>query len=237
MANTSALLTIEGVVGRWMLANKRGTEDYVTYLENALNCVRDFNLYNGNEVTTEKVTVNANHYIAMPSSMIGFNDLCVDWQGEWYSFTERRAIVNTTTFTGLVEGRDDEQGEGVDISQLQSYGYGAHGAVNEFNYTLDWKARRIYVDGISSDTAVLFYTSSGVTADGTTYVSDLLTPVIGAYLMWRETYWMTEFTRERQLRERDYTNEVLKARNFINSLTFSQLRDLLLGASTQAVKR
>jgi hypothetical protein len=169
--------------------------------------------------------------------MIGFNDLCVDWQGEWYSFTERRAIVNTTTFTGLVEGRDDEQGEGVDISQPLSYGYGAHGAVNEFNYMLDWKARRIYVDGISSDTAVLFYTSSGVTVDGTTYVSDLLTPVIDAYLLHKETYWIPELVRERQLRERDYTNEVLKARNFINSLTFNQLRDLLLASSTQSVKR
>jgi hypothetical protein len=237
MADTSALLTVEGVTTRYLLKYKKPSEDYILYLEHACNCIRDFSLYHGNELTTEKVTVNANKWITMPSAMIGFNDLCVDWQGEWYSFTEKRAIVNTTTFTGLVEGRDDEQGEGVSISQPESYGYGAHGAVNEFNYTLDWKARRIYVDGISSDTAVLFYTSSGVTVDGTTYVSDLLTPVIDAYLLWKETYWLIEFVRERQARERDYTNEVLKARNFINALTFNQLRDLLLASSTQSVKR
>jgi hypothetical protein len=39
------------------------------------------------------------------------------------------------------------------------------------------------------------------------------------------------------MREKDYTNEVLRARNFVNALTYTQLRDIILGETTQGPKR
>ena len=237
MAHTPALLTIEESVTRFLLKYKKTTEDYILFLEHACNAIRDFNLYHSNEVNTTKVTITANKWVVFPDDMIGFVDFCVPMQGRWWSLTEQKNIVNTTTFTGLVEGRDSDAGEGVDISHALSSGYGAKGGVNTYNYTIDWRARRIYVDGISSDTGVLFYNSSGITVNGTTYINDLLTPVIDTYLLWKETIWIPGLARFEQVREKTYDKEVLKARNFINALTFNQLRDLLLGTATQAVQR
>lgn len=237
MANTPALLTLNEVVTRFLLKYKKSTEDAVTYTELAANCVRDWQLYHGNEVTVAKVSIDANYVIEFPVDMIGFIDLCWYFSGRYWSFTEQKDIVRTTTFTGLVEGRDSDMEEGQPIAHANSYTYGARGGVNDYNYTIDWKARRIFVDGINSDTAILFYTSSGITSAGTTYVSDLLTPVIDSYLLWKESYWLPNLARERQLRERDYTNEVLRARNFVNALSYTQLHDLLMGSSTQGPKR
>lgn len=237
MAHTSALLTVNDIIARFLLKYRKTTDDAVIYTEHAYECIKLWSLYHGNETTTAKVSIDANYIIEMPSDMLGFIDLCWYFAGRWWSFTEQKDIVTTTTFTGLVEGRDEDFQEGQPISHATSYGYGARGGVNAYNYTIDWSARRIFVEGVSSDTAILMYTSSGITSAGTTYVSDLLTPVIDAYLLWKESYWIPNLARERQSRERDYTNEVLRARNFVNALTYSQLRDLIMGSATQGPKR
>jgi len=237
MAYTDALIDIETVVTRFLLKYKKSTEDFVSYTELACGCVRDFSLYHSGEAVTAKVSVTANKLIEMPDDMIGFVDLCYPIQGRWWSFTRQDDIVNTTTFTGLVEGRDSDFEEGVNIKHALSDTYGAKGGVNTYNYMIDWDARRIYVDGLDSETVVLKYVSSGVTVAGTTYVPDLISPVIDAYLLWRETYWLPGLAREREMREKDYTKEVLKARYFINSLSYNEFRDLILGNTTQAPVR
>ena len=239
MAYTDALLDIETVVTRFLLKYKKTTEDYVIYLEHACNCVRDFNLYHSNEITPLKMTVTANKFLEMPDDMIGFGDIAVPIEGRWWSMTEQKEIVNTTTFTGTppVEGRDSTFEEGVDIKHALSDTYGAKGGVNEYNYTIDWRARRIFLDGIDSGTVVLFYNTSGVTVSGTTYVSDLISPVIDSYLLWKETIWIPALARQELVREKTYDKEVAKVRYFINSLNFDQFRDLILGGATQAVTR
>lgn len=237
MASTNALRPLEDVVREYLLMYRKTTEDYILYLSHACACVRDFRLYHSNEVITAKVSVTANKLIEMPDDMIGFNDLLIPIEGRWWSFTQQKDIVNTTTFTGLVEGRDEDEGEGVDIKHSVSDSYGARGAVNDYNYTIDWNARRIFVDGIESDTVVLKYVSSGITVGAETTVPELIVPVIHSYLLWKESYWLPEFTRERDMREKDYNKEVMKTRNFINSLSYDQLRDILLGSNHQSVKR
>jgi hypothetical protein len=237
MADTPALITINDAISRYILKFKKTTEDAVIYTEHACECLKSWNLYHGNEVNVEKVSIDANYIIEMPSDMIGFSDLCWYFAGRYWSFSEQKDIVTTTTYTGLVEGRDEDFQEGQPISHATSYGYGARGGVNAYNYNIDWKARRIFVEGVNSDTAILFYTSSGIVVNGTTYVSDLIVPVIDTYLLYIETFWIKDLVREREMRRKAYNDEVLKARNFVNALTYNQLRDLIMGSTTQGPKR
>ena len=234
---TPALLNIEQVVSRFLFKYKRSTDDAFIYTEHACNCYRDFRLYDSDQVETAKVSVNANKWIDMPSDMLTFVDLCIPINGAWWSFTEQRQIVNTTTFTGLVEGRDSDEGEGVDLDVPRTTGYAAAGGINDYNYTLDWEARRIYVDGISSDTVVLMYTSSGIEVTGTTQVPDMLTPLFDAYMLWKSSYWLPELIRERGALEQDFTKVRLSTRNLINSMSYSAWRDVILGSTLQAPKR
>jgi hypothetical protein len=237
MAHTPSMLNIETVVSRFLFKYKRPTEDAFIYTEHACNMYRDFRLYDSNQVVTLKVTFTTNRWLEIPTDMQTFVDLCVAINGAWWSFTERKEIVNTTTFTGLVEGRDSAVGEGADLDEGRTTGYAASGGVNDYNCTLDWEARRIFIEGIDSGTGVLLYTSSGVETSGITEVPELLTPMFDAYMLWKSSYWLPGLVRERGALERDYTNARLSVRNLLNGMTFNQWRDLLLSTFSQAPKR
>jgi hypothetical protein len=234
---TNALIDIETVVSRYLFKYKLPTDDAFIYTEHACDAYRNFRLYDSDQVVTAKVTINANKWIDMPSDMQTFVDLCTPIGGEWWSFTEKRYIVNTTTFTGLVEGRDEDVGEGADIVLPRTTGYAATGGVNDYNYTLDWSARRIYIDGMESATVVLLYTSSGIEVTGVTQVPDMLIPLFDTYMKWKSSYWLPELVRERGALEKDFTNTRLSLRNLINSMNYNQWRDLILSGVIQAPNR
>ena len=234
---TAGIVSVETIVNDYMLGYKKSNEDYFTYLLHACYCVRDFKLYDSDEVVTTKVTFTTNKWLTMPADMLQFVDLCVPFNGAWWSFGEMREIVNTTTFTGLVEGRDSDFGEGVDLTVPMTWGYGASGGVNDYNYTLDWKQRRIYIDGIDTGTGVLMYVSSGVEITGVTYVPEIITSLIHDYLLWKESYWIPELVRERPMREKAYEKTRLSLRNLLYGLTYNQLRDIILKTSSQSPKR
>ena len=234
---TSALINVETVVSRYMLKYRLSTDDAFILTEHACDCVSHFNLYDSDFATTAKTSVDANKIIEMPSDMVAFVDLVVPYKGKWWSFTEKREIVNTTTFTGLTEGRDSDVGEGVDIDTGRKTGYAAKGAINDYNYTLDWKARRIFCSGVQSETVVLIYVTSGIEATGTTQVPISIIPMIDAYLTWKRSYWDNSIKQERSLLERDYNNARLSVRNLINSMSYNAWRDIILGGTLQAPQR
>jgi hypothetical protein len=234
---TNALVPIEQMVTQFMLRFKKSNEDYVVYLEHACALLRQYRTYDSREVVTDKISVDSLGIIEMPGDMISFKDLCVAKDGEWWSFTLRPDIVNTTTFTGLIEGQDSVFGEGVGVRDNLTSTLGARGAVNEYYYTIDWENRRIFCDGIKSDTALLKYVSSGVKTSGTTYMPDILSELLDNYLLFKESYWIPGLAREREMRKTDFEKERLRIRNLLNSLTSSQWNDLMWGLFSQNPKR
>src|SRR5512133_1485069 len=107
MAESGALRDIEGIVTDYLLKYKKSTEDYSSYLQHSTDCLREFMTYDSREFRTEKVSVSSLGIIEMPTDMIGFREVGVAKNGEWWSFTERPDMVNTTTTTSGVEGHDD----------------------------------------------------------------------------------------------------------------------------------
>lgn len=237
---TNALVRLDQVVTDFLLGYYKTTNDYVQYMKHACQVVQNFNLYDGNLVVTEKVTINtALKCIEMPGDMVQFIDLVTPQRGSWWSFTEKDRMVNTTTFTGGIEGRDSAQGEGQRIDQSLVTTYGAKGGVNKFKYTLDWAARRIFVDDTytTNDYIVLMYVSSGIKATGDTVVPVFLIPMIEAYLLERETFWIPELVRERPMRHEEYTRQRQDVRNLVNSMSMQQWRDLIYSTASQSPQR
>ena len=237
MADSNALVTIESSVTDFLLGYKKTTDDYVTYLKHACDLLRDFRLFDSKEAVSEKVSIDSLGIIEMPDSMIRFKELSVAVNGEWWTFTEKPNMVNTTTTTLLVEGHDSDFGEGVSVRDGVTNTYGARGGVNAYYFMLDWNARRIFCDGITSDTVLLKYASSGISITGVTYIPTLIVLMLENYLLWKETFWIKELVRERDSRKKDFDNERLRVRNVLNSLTASQWKDLLWGTFSQAPKR
>jgi hypothetical protein len=235
---TDAVIDINEIVSRFCLLYKKSTEDVVTYVEHACMCYSDFNLYDGNVVTYAKFTLDlTKKWIDMPDDMQTFVELTTPDRGSNWSFTEKSKMVTTTTTTGGVEGRDEAQGEGVPIDQNRVTGYGAKGGWNQFRYKIDWATRRIYIDGDITENIVLFYVSSGLKTTGSTEVPAFVMPMIHAYLLHKETYWVPGLERERGIREVDYWKEKMRVRNLINAMTYDQWKDIFLSSATQSPQR
>jgi len=235
--STSALIDINQIVDEFLLSYKKSTEDSFIYLQHACNCVRDFKLYDSQDVITQKVSISALGIIEMPSDMVGFNGLFKPYNGEWWPFTRKDSLINTTTTTLGVEGHDSTFGEGVGIQDPKSDTYGGVGGINDYYYKIDWKARRIFCEGITSETVALKYVTTGIEISGTTYVPTFITPMIHDYLLWKECYWLPGLERYSDMREKNYNRSELKVRGFINSMTENEWHDLLLSITTQVPLR
>jgi hypothetical protein len=235
--DTGAIIAIEEVVTRWMLKYKKSTDDYNVFLEHACNVVRDFQVHDSDKFRSEKVTVSALGIIEMPTDLIRVKDVCTAKNGEWWTMTMRPNLVNTTTTTLGVEGHDSTFGEGVSTLDPYTYSLAAGGAVNDSYYMIDYTARRIFCEGLISTTVLLKYVSSGVSSTATTYVPEMLTPMIDNYLLVKETFWEKDLIRERQMRQKDFEDERLRIRNVINGMTTSQWQDLIWGSTSQNPKR
>jgi len=234
---TPALISVNEAVSRYLLKYKLSTEDAFIYTEHACDVLRELHLYDLPNLVTEKVTVNALGIIEMPTDMIGFNGLYKFVDGYKWQFTQNDNIVTTTTITGGAETQDDDYGEGEAVKDPKTDMYGGVGAVNDYYYKIDWKARRIFLDGTTSDTIMLEYVTSGIELTGTTYVPVMTLPVIDAYLKWRESYWVPGQERYAETRERSYQNALFKVRNLINSMSYDQWHDLFLSITTQVPQR
>jgi hypothetical protein len=240
MADTNALIPIEQIVTDFLFAYRHGTDDYPLYLRHACMAVQDFNLYDGEILNTVKVTIDpVLKCIDMPDDLIKFIDLVTPIKGGWWSFTQKDNIVNTTTTVGGVETRDSAQGEGVKIDVDRVVSYGAKGGYNKFRCTVDMAARRIYVDNTYdvSDYIVLLYVSSGINTTGETKVPSFIVPMIDMYLLEKETYWIPELARERQMRHQEYWQEKMKVRNLINAMSKDSWLDLFYSGFTQVPTR
>lgn len=240
MADTTALIPIEQIVTDFLLGYERGTERYAIYLRHACICLQDFSLYDGEILTTAKVTIDpVLKCIDMPDDLLKFIDLVTPIKGGWWSFTQKDNIVNTTTTTSGIEGRDIAQGEGVRIDVDRVVGYGAKGGYNKFRCTVDMAARRIYVDNTypGTDYIVLMYVSSGISVTGDTKVPSFLIPLFDAYLLWKETIIDLNLAKLHDQRFDQYWKEKMKVRNLINAMSKDTWMDIFASSYTQTPLR
>jgi len=234
---TPALISINEAVSRYMFKFKLPLEDAFIYTEHACDALRELHLHDLPNLVTSKVAVSALGIIEIPSDLIGFNGLYVFVDGHKWKFTYNDNLITTTTTTGGAETQDEDYGEGVAVKDPKTDTYGGVGGVNDYYYKIDWKARRIFVDGIASDTVILEYVSSGIELTGTTYIPVMALSVIDTYLKWKESYWIPGQERYAEVREKAYNDAVMRTRNFVNAKTYEEWRDLFLSLTTMAPLR
>jgi hypothetical protein len=234
---TPAILSINEAVSRYLLKYKLPQEDMVSYIEHACDALRELHLNDLPNLVTSKVAISALGIIELPTDCIGVNGLYMFVDGvKWY-FTLNDGIITTTTIAGGVESQTATYGEGQAIVDPKTDTYGGVGGVNDYYYKIDWKARRIFCEGIISDIAMLEYVTSGIELTGTTYVPSQALSVIDTYLKWKESYLIPGQERFAESRERNYNNAVYKLRNLVNAMSYEQWRDTLLSVTTQAPLR
>ncbi|KKM20726.1 hypothetical protein LCGC14_1642590, partial [marine sediment metagenome] len=114
--------------------------------------------------------------------------------------------------------------------------YGVAGATNLFYFRVDWKGRKIHIDGAEGEDVILQYTSSGLVTSGATTVPAIATPTIDAYLRWAQGEIDGKSINEQMKRERKYENE-FRLLKLEQMPTLREIRDYFLSMTTQSIQR
>jgi len=236
--DSNAFENINNVVDRFIFKYKLPLEDDVLFTEHACECYRKIRNRHSDAVTTRKVTPTSLGIVEFPDDCIRVIDVVIPMNGEWWSCTQRKRMVNTTTIVNGPETRDDDdQGEGTDIQDPNYWGYGGAGGANTYYCNIDYDARRVFLDGRTTEYVVLIMTTSGINLDGDTLVPEKCVPAIDAYMLWKKSWWDGSAMNEKQYREKVYNDEINELRIVSFMPSFDQLKDIFNSTNTMAPTR
>lgn len=226
MAETTALVELKKIVQRFVFKYRLPDDDFALYLEHAGDCVRHLNEYAISSYNEVSVAVDSLGVINMPSDMSGLIGIALAYKGELWYFTERQFMIIRTSATDLVP-TDYEP---------EWYTYGVTGAHNKFYFRVDWKGRKIYIDGAESQNVQLQYVSSGLDLGAPTTVPAITTTTIDAYLRWAQGEIEGKSINEQNKRERKWENE-LRLIKIQGLPSYREIKDYFLSMTTQAAQR
>jgi len=226
MAETTGIIELKKIVQRFILKYKLPDDDFVNYLEHAGDAVRHLNTYAISAYNETTETVSSLGVISMPSDMTGLIGVALTYRGELWYFTEKQFMIIKTA--------DDDQMPSDYDSNWQTYG--TTGAKNQYYFRIDWKGRKIYIDGAEGQDVKLQYISSGLDLLAPTTVPAITTTAIDAYLRWAQGEIEGKSINEQMKRDRKWENEVRLIK--VNGLpSYREIKDYFFSMTTQAAQR
>lgn len=205
MADQAATVALQTIVKRFILKYKIYEDDYINYLEHAVDCFRDLNISHLSYFKQADLTLDAVGKVSFPNDMIDFIALGVVRDDVFYTFVQSTDLSIPTS--------------------VSSYDGSAW---NKYFYYLDWPGRQIYCQSLPTETVTIRYVSSGVNSGAETMVPVQCTQVIDAYLRWKQAQMDGAGLGEQQIREVNYVNEV-RHLQWQQLPTLEQFKDTWLG--------
>lgn len=205
MADQAATVALQTIVKRFILKYKIYEDDYINYLEHAVDCFRDLNISHLSYFKQTDLTLDAVGKVSFPNDMIDFIALGVIRDDVFYTFVQSTDLSIPTS--------------------VSSYDGSAW---NKYFYYLDWPGRQIYCQSLPTETVTIRYISSGVNSGAETMVPVQCTQVIDAYLRWKQAQMDGAGLGEQQIREVNYVNEV-RHLQWQQLPTLEQFKDTWLG--------
>lgn len=205
MADQAATVALQTIVKRFILKYKIYEDDYINYLEHAVDCFRDLNISHLSYFKQADLTLDAVGKVSFPNDMIDFIALGVIRDDVFYTFVQSTDLSIPTS--------------------VSSYDGSAW---NKYFYYLDWPGRQIYCQSLPIETVTIRYISSGINSGAETMVPVQCTQVIDAYLRWKQAQMDGAGLGEQQIREVNYVNEV-RHLQWQQLPTLEQFKDTWLG--------
>lgn len=205
MADQAATVALQTIVKRFILKYKIYEDDYINYLEHAVDCFRDLNISHLSYFKQADLTLDAVGKVSFPNDMIDFIALGVIRDDVFYTFVQSPDLSIPTS--------------------VSSYDGSAW---NKYFYYLDWPGRQIYCQSLPTETVTIRYISSGINSGAETMVPVQCTQVIDAYLRWKQAQMDGAGLGEQQIREVNYVNEV-RHLQWQQLPTLEQFKDTWLG--------
>lgn len=209
MANQAATISLQTIVKRFILKYKINEDDFVNYLEHAVDCFRDLNISHLSYFVQANLALDSVGKVSFPSDMIDFISVGIIDDDVYYTFVQS---TDLSVPTAAVE-------------------YGSSDW-NKYFYYIDWPNRVIYCQSMVSETVTLRYVSSGISTSVETVVPIQCTQVIDAYLRWMQSLMDGAGLGEQQIRENNYVTQV-RHLQWQQLPTLEQFKDTWLGRADE----
>lgn len=226
MAETTALVELKKIVSGFLVKYQLPDDNHAAYMIHAGDAVRHLNTYAISSYNETTETVDSLGVLSMPTDMTGLIGVALPYKGELWYFTEKQ-------FMRIKTDADDQMPTDYESAW---YTYGTTGAHNKYYFRVDWKGRKIYIDGAEGEDVQLQYVSSGLDLAAPTTVPAITTTAIDAYLRWAQGEIEEKSINEQNKRDRKWENEVRLIK--VDGLPSSRdIRDYFLSVTTQAAQR
>ena len=228
------------------------TDNYLRFIRFASRGFQKLKLFHLNSHKTIYLTADdETNIIKLPTDFVDYVRIGVCENSQ----TESSNTIWTLTLNedlcfprDIVDGQDFNSPAGVtSADEISIYGYpwlypyyDAKGGRNSLYMRLDRNYNRIIVQGViqSYQRPVLEYISTGVSADGNTYIPIVATEALISFIHWKRKQNSTGFTQyDKEAAKNEWMEEVAQLEEQQYSFTYDEFLDVLYSSYTQSIKR
>ena len=232
MAEIDSLISLDAFVRRLLGKEGKDNDDYLRYLQIAIEGLRDMYIHDFEVEVVKVVSVNATtNTFPFPDDFVRYTAIATPIDGRWWVYTREDQMVPLTDDDGTTIVSSLTNLAGNEFASSLSTG----GGTNKYYFKPDYRKRTFQVSGYTPDIVVLKYVTNGINSAGTINIPDYALLALEGYVRHAladyDNYAEgTIFRLEKQYKEkRRYMRRVHRP-------TLIDLKDVLY-ASTGALRR
>lgn len=179
MANISSQISLDAFVKRLLGKENKTNDDYLRYMQIAIEGLRNFHIQHYNIEVTKVITVDTTtSTFAYPTDYVRYTMIGTPIDGRWWYFTRDNEMAPLTD--------DDGTEIQTTLPNIADYvhpsDFSSGGGNNLYYFREDHKNRRIQVSGFTPSVIVLKYVSNGIDSGGDINIPDYSTLALEAYV-------------------------------------------------------
>lgn len=235
--DTSSVTTLRNVVNKARSRGKIPQEMDADCFQLALDAMKDIHLFSLPYKNVIKLTTDSLGRIKLPTDYLMFLAVGAPRNGQFYTFTKNKMIVQSNNDTYAADAIDYTYGEGQDLPLMSTYQYGSPGGYNDTYFIIDERKKYIQLSNFTGTQATLYYVSSGVSE----HPESVEIPVIAeealiAFILWQIVQYDPAVSPSvSQQRERLYGEACLDLKN-IHSPTMDEIADAFFSTVSSTIK-
>jgi hypothetical protein len=235
--DTSNVTTLRNVVNKARSRGRIPQELDADCFQLALDGMKDLSLFSMPYKNVVKITTDSFGRLWLPKDFLMFLAVGVPQNGQMYTFTKNKMIVQSNDNTYAADAVDTTYGEGQDIPLMSVYEYGSSGGSNETYFIIDERKKYIQLSNFTGTEATLHYVSSGVSENP----EGVEVPVVAeealiAFILWMIVqYDPSTHPSVAQQRERLYGEACIDLKH-LHSPTMDEIADAFYSTVSSGIK-
>ncbi|OPZ49409.1 MAG: hypothetical protein BWY95_00066 [Bacteroidetes bacterium ADurb.BinA104] len=227
--------------------------DYLHLMQIAIEGYTELNLWHMDNIEVVYLPFNQNSKIAtLPADFVDWLKIGIPVNGKLKVLTRHDKILLPRTSTdGLETFSNTDAADTTNAESLVYFSdhircgqfvgglFGMPGGISEASYRFDRERRTLVFTGTITDNyIVLEYISAGVNLTGSTTIPREAEPALRTYILWQMVENDPRVSMsEKQRREDNHDKAVAMLRDFQDTFTAEEYRQMLFGTSRQTPKR